>query len=244
MSKLIGGSKINGSLTANSSIIAAAGAGAGFQNMVVLNTGASSTYTLPSVIQYAGAKFKVTLVGSGGNGGASTTTSGSCGSGGGSGAVLIVILTVVSGLYSLTNITVAAAGAGAGFGTFFDYNSITYTAGAGSSGTTYASCGVEGGVGGTFSGITMSNGLVNGLGINGSTGKGGNLCIAASQSFNNGGNTPLGWGQGGVLTGIAAGGVGVAGTGYGSGGSGGCSGSGTTAYAGGAGAPGIMIIEY
>jgi hypothetical protein len=242
MSKLIGGSRIFGSLTANNSIIAGAGAGAGFQNMVVLNTGASSTYTLPSVIQYAGAKFKVTLVGSGGNGGTSTTTSGSCGSGGGSGAVLVVILTVVSGLYSLTNITVAAGGSG--FDTDFDYNSITYIAGSGSSGITYASGGVEGGVGGTFSGITMTNGLVNGLGINGSAGHGGNLCIAASQSFPNGGSAPLGWGQGGVLPGVAAGADGVAGTGYGSGGSGGCSGSGTTARTGGSGAPGIMIIEY
>lgn len=241
MSKLIGGSKIYGSLTANGTIIAAAGAGAGFQNMIVLNTGTITSYPLPTVIQYPGAKFKVTIIGAGGSGGASTTTVGSCGSGGGSSAVLIVILTVVSGVYTLNNIAVSAVG---GSGTFFDYNGITYQALSGSDGSTYTTNGVDGGAGGTFTGITMASGLVNGLGITGAAGKGGNLCIAASQSFNNGGNTPLGWGQGGVLSGVAAGGVGVAGTGYGSGGSGGCSGSGTTARTGGAGAPGIMIIEY
>jgi hypothetical protein len=243
MSKLIGGSRVYGSLTLNNSIIAAAGAGAGFQNMIVFNTGTTiASYPLPTVIQYPGAKFKVTIVGAGGNGGASIATIGSCGSGGGSGAVLVVILTVVSGLYSLTSISVPYAGSSGS--TSFIYNGITYTAGGGSNGTTYAAGGVEGGVGGTFSGITMSNGLVNGLGINGSAGKGGNLAVAASQSFNGGANTPLGFGQGGVLSGVPTGGAGQPGSGYGSGGSGGCSGSVASGFSGGDGARGVMIIEY
>jgi hypothetical protein len=59
-----------------------------------------------------------------------------------------------------------------------------------------------------------------------------------------GGDTPLGVGAGGDLNGTAAGGTGVAGQGFGAGGGGGKAGSSTTTFAGGAGAPGLVVIEY
>ena len=217
-------------------------AGCGFQNMVVLTSGAGATYDLPSVLQVPGAKFKVTIVG-GGGGGSGMGTSSSPGTSGGSGAVVIAIMTVIAGTYSFTY-TVGGGGTGGpntGGGTVMSgfngsdsivlYNGITYTSGGGVGG------GIGGGSGGDGGSSSLGNGVLNIAGQGGSWG----VAAYTTTFFNDsrGGSTPLGLGLGGVAS---ATNNGVAGTGYGAGGSGGIYRSG--AATGGTGQPGVIILEY
>jgi hypothetical protein len=215
--------------------------GYGFSNLVVETSGTSATWTVPTAIQIPGTPFKVTVIGGGGQGGGSNTTAGQIGAGGGSGGVNVIYLAYVSGQTTATY-TVGPGGSGAagnaagngGTASTFIYNSVTYTAGAGSGGTIYSTG--TGGTGGTVSGGTLN--------LAGNPGGAGGTMAATSNYEGDGGDTPLGWGQGGKMPNTAAGAVGSVGTGYGAGGSGGRSGTGTTARAGGAGAGGIILIEY
>ena len=253
MSKLIGGSKIYGSLTANGSIIAPCGAG--FQNIVALTSG--SSYTLPSQL-IVGAKFKVTIIGAGGGGGGHSASTNSMTGGGGSGGVLVVILTYVAGVGSFSY-SVGGGGSGgtAGSGSSggdstVTYNGITYTAGGGGGGGFSAvSVLPSPGAGGTNSCTTpaliaMANGLTNCLNISGFLGKRGSDGQTIRRGASFGGNTPLDWGQGGVVLGGNDASIknGVNGTGYGSGGSGSHPAQTASAGTGGSGASGIIILEY
>ena len=227
--------KVNGTIIVDTAITA----GCGFQNMVVLTTGTTATYTFPTVLQVPNAKFKVTIVGAGGGGAGAPTTN--IGSSGGSGAVVIVIITIVAGLYSFTY-TVGGGGSGgpnSGGGTALNgldggdssvlYNGITYTSGGGIGGS------VGGGSGG--GGGTGINGTLNIAGQGGSWG----ASPYTTTFFNDtrGGSTPLGLGSGGVAPSINNG---IAGTGYGAGGGGGVYRS--NPATGATGQPGIIILEY
>lgn len=235
--------RIFGSLTANTVV---ANIGTGFQNVVVLTSGSSATYTFPTSLQVPGAKFKLTLIGGGGGGGGAANVAGAgatVGGGGGASGLVMVYQTVVSGQYSLTY-TVGAGGAGGnssvtapnGTSTTVTYNSVTYTAGYGQGGipgqsSTYNSA----------SGGTATGGTINIVGGFGSTAGQQNTAVAISGV---GGDTPLGYGKGGLQPISSTGNTGLDGTGYGSGGSGGRLGTGTLKQVGGAGAPGVLIIEY
>lgn len=213
--------------------------GAGFQNMVVQTTGTAASWSLPTVLQSPSAKFKVTIIGGGGQGGGTPATAGHIGGGGGSGGLVAVYLTFVAGQTTMTY-TVGAAGSGAGTNTVgtaggsssIVYNSTTYTAGGGGGG------GVSGspaaGTGGTATGGTLN--------IVGFAGAAGGVSAATAAKFGNGGSTPLGYGQGGILPNTVT--SSSTGTGYGAGGSGAYNGATATATAGGAGTAGVVIIEY
>jgi len=246
MAKLISGTRVYGSATVDGALIA--GAGSGFMNLVAFTTGSSVTYTLPAALQYAGAKFKATIIGAGGSGGGTAATAGQMGGGGGSSSVVVAYITVVSSVYTLTYTvagttaagTAGAAGA-AGAPSSIVYNSVTYSAGGGLGGTLATSV-LAGGAGGTASPSLF--GTANVMGLTGYPGGAGGVMAATTNVAGIGANTPLGFGQGGVMPETAAGQAGQPGTGYGAGGSGARNGTGATTRAGGTGAPGLIIIEY
>jgi hypothetical protein len=229
--------QVYGSLTVDNALVAAAGSG--YSNMVVYISGVTQTYTFPAALQVPGAKFKVTLIGGGGGSAGSAATNGILGGGGASGAVCVAVITVVSGLYSFTY-SIGAAGTagsstvagGTGGSTTVLYNSVTYTAAGGAGGSLQATFNFS-------TGGTATNGTLN---LQGGYGGGGGTFAANAffSHFSYGGNTPLGFGQGGDIgyPGSLGGG-----SGYGSG----SGGSLTTASAivlGTVGTSGLLIIEY
>jgi len=241
MSKLKDGTRIYGSLTVDAAIIA--GAGAGFQNMLLLTTGTNIQYQFPNELRVPGAKFRVTIIGGGGGGAGSTAAiSGACGGGGGSGGVVLVYLTVVSNAYGFTYSVGALGGAGAintvgsaGGASSIIYNGVTYTAGGGAGGPIYTS-GISA-AGGTATGGTLN--IIGGRG-----GTSGRAVSTNSGFYGQGGDTPLGYGAGGFGGGyLSASGAGVTGLSFGAGGGGGYSAA-ATGYAGAAGTVGLIILEY
>ena len=246
MAKLISGTRVYGSATIDTALIA--GAGAGFMNIVAFTTGTSIVYTLPSAIQVAGAKFKATIIGAGGSGGGTAATAGQMGGGGGSAAVVIAYITVVSSVYTLTYSVAATTAAGAagaagttGATSSIIYNGITYSSSGGGAGTLATSV-LAGGAGGTPS--PLLGATTNAFGFYGFPGNAGGVMAATTNIAGLGAHTPFGWGQGGVMPETAAGQAGQPGSGYGAGGGGARNGTAATARAGGTGAPGIIIIEY
>lgn len=214
--------------------------GAGFANMVVLTSGTS--WSIPTGLQYPGAKWKVTLVGGGGGGGGTSTVAGQTGNGGGSGGVVVGYITYAAGLTTMAY-AVGAAGAasgvntagGNGGNTTVTYNGVTFTASGGVGGATFAT------VNGGGNGGAATGGTLNIAGFKGITG---GVASATNPVLGMGANTPLHLGAGGNSNGTAAGGAGLTGFGYGAGGSGGKNGSGVTGRTGGAGMPGVVIVEY
>jgi len=222
-------------------------AGAGFQNMVVLTSGAS--YSLPAAVQVTGAKFKITVIGGGGAGGGNPATAATAGGGGGAGGVGVAIVTFVTGQTSITT-SFGAAGAassgavgGNGGATTATYNALTYigTGGGGGALGAATSAGGAGGTGTTGTGtvVLAPTGQVGGTG-------GTTTAVAGVTYLNNSGaNTALGYGMGGLMPFAGAtGSAGVVASGYGAGGSGSVAGSTATARAGGNGTLGAIIIEY
>jgi hypothetical protein len=202
----------------------------------------SGTFTVPTGVT----AVKVTVVGGGGNGGAGNVSTSSPGGGGGGG----VAIRYITGLTPGNTVAVTVGGVG-GTSSFGAYCSAT-------GGVTPALNGA-GGAGGTATGgdINLSGGtggegyanVVNGYWLYaGSSGGGsgaGGKAMSGSQtdqilSFI---NYPAS-GQVGVFGSGAYGkntaGAGIAATGYGNGGGGALSG----AYAGGAGTPGIVVVEW
>jgi hypothetical protein len=221
-------------------------AGAGFQNLEVLTSGAS--WSLPAALQVTGAKFKITVIGGGGGGGGNAATAATSGAGGGGGGLCVAYLTYVSGQNSVTT-SFGAAGAGAsntagtaGGATTATYNSLTYIGTGGSGGAIGATA--AGGAGGT--GTTGTGTETFALsGQNG--GNAGTTTAVAGVTYidNSGGGVGLGWGNGGRMPFAGAAGIGgTVGTGYGGGGSGSTAGSTATARAGGNGTAGAIIVEY
>jgi len=200
-----------------------------------------TTYTSSSGVT----KIRIRMVGGGGGGGGVTgaNSQAAAAGGGGSGAYLEKVVTV-SGSTAYTVAIGAAGAAGANTGgvggnggaTTITINGVTYTAPGGSGGggmTTGTTIAAASGGGGATS---ASNGDVNAGGAPGNPGQ----RLSASISIpGHGGSSKLGSGGTGSFNTSGAGG---AGTGYGSGGAGAGAISNTNSL-GGAGRPGIIIIE-
>jgi hypothetical protein len=196
----------------------------GFSQMQAFT--ASGSFTVPVNVT----RIKVTVIGGGGAGG----SNGSCpGGGGGAGGSAIAILTSLTP-GAIVPITVGAGGTASA--------SSTGSSGGTSSFGTYASAtGGTGGVGGSSYG-PMAGGQ-GGAGVGGTINNNGSYgtdCVLYGARGGDGGGPGNGRGTTGALTGIAA-------QGYGGGGGGGGSNSTTGAgigALGGAGAAGIVIVEY
>lgn len=185
---------------------------------------ASVTWTKPAGLS----SVLVTVIsGGGGGGGSAAGPTGSCGGGGGGAAVKRV---AAGSLGATETVTVGAAG-GAGSGT----NSGT----AGGTSSFGAHCSVTGGAGGTYNALgDITGGAASGGDINLTGGNGGYF---TSIGGGNGGNSALGYGQGGLGGINTTSGRALAAEGYGGGG-GGSLGS-TAGTAGGAGTAGIIIVQ-
>lgn len=194
-------------------------------NYILRQYVAPATWTKPTGLK----AVKVTVVGAGGNGGstvapAPTVTALAAAGGGGGGASIEEIQAAsIPGPVAVT--------AGSGTNSFGAFCSATAGANGGNSGSSAVASGV-GGAGGSGSGGDIN--LVGGTG-------GSYLRNAAPiQMSGAGGNSLLG--QGGANRLAPNDGVGYAGENYGGGG-GGAVGANPTPQAGGAGAPGIVIVE-
>lgn len=223
-------------------------AGGGFANMQVFTS--SGTFTVPAGVT----KVKVTVVGGGGAGGGVVNTGTRGGGGGGGGGASIKI---VSGLTpgSTVSVTVGTGGTGVSNGNGNAGGTSSFgahcSATGGAGGAANQNVGIDAWFTGTFSFVSASSGAGSGGDLNvssppgyvfvfggndGGTGDIANLRLTTCG----GGDGPLGLGFGGSQrTGFGAG---NAGSGYGSGGSGAYS-SGVN-LAGGAGAAGVVIVEY
>jgi hypothetical protein len=247
MAKLSDGTRVYGSLLVDNALISSGT----LMQMAVLTT--SGTYTFPTSVQVPGSVMKITVIGAGGQGGGSAATAGSTGGGGGSGSVAIIYLIVLPGVYSFTYTigvggTTGTAGAvgQAGTSSTIVYNGITYTSAGGSGGL--ASTTFAGGAAGaipTISGTsTVLQPVFNRVLYAGQAGGYGGTDGSNNHHVNKGGDTPLKYGRGGLLPSAAAGSTGLAGLGYGSGGGGARSGTTAATQIGGAGASGLIVVEY
>ena len=188
---------------------------------------ANGTFTTPANTN-TNTTFKFTVVGGGGAGGSPNAAGvGAGGAGGGATAIFYG-----SGVAAVTNVTVtigaggtanAAAAGNAGGNSSIVFNATTVTANGGGGGP-FTGSSSAGGIGGT-----ASNGTIN------IQGQGGTASYASSGIGGTGGGGTLGGGGPG-----GNGGGGQPGGNYGGGGGGG--GNGT--FSGGAGAPGIVIVEW
>lgn len=199
--------------------------GGGFSNMQVFES--SGTFTVPAGVT----KVKVTVVGGGGNGGGSGNTAtnvGRTGGGGGGGGAAIEI---ISGLTPSGTVAVTVGGAG-GTSSFGAYCSAT----GGATGQTGFS-GAKGGAGGVGSGGQLNiKGNAGSGGVAGLTTTSGAVAAGSGgSSILGGGAVPMNWGADGSASGSAGGA-------YGGGGSGGTGNGSSTS--GGAGAAGVVIVEY
>lgn len=243
-------SVIDGNLRVDGTVTATAGAG--FSNYQIYNTATSGTWTLPAALQVVGTRFKVTVLGGGGAGGGTTVIASSSffGAGGSSGGLGIVYLTYVSGQNTMAYVVgaggtgVSGAAGNAGANSQVTYNALTYIGLGGTAGavcTTTLNTSVAGGappgVGGTgtFT-FSISGGRgTQGGGANGPvgpTGQGGKAPLCLSGSGCN-------WAGASIVQ------AGTAATGNGGGGGGAVSYSvSSAAQAGGAGSPGLILIEW
>jgi len=244
MANLKDNSRVYGSLTVDRALIA--GAGNGFQNIVIFTSGSSVTYTFPAALQVLGTNFKVTCIGGGGAGGGCAAAAGRSGGGGGSGAVIILYLKVTSFSFIYTVGAAGAAGAaaaagGAGGGTGITYSGGSCTAGGGLGGGVAEA--VTSAAGGDIT-ISTSTPPINSLSFVGTPGNYSGLRGTSTPTSGDGGSTPLGFGQGGLNGSWNNSGTDPrTGKGYGAGGAGAFSTSSVSA-AGSAGAPGVIILEY
>lgn len=191
----------------------------GMQGQVFTSSG---TFTVPSGIT----AVKVTVVGGGGGGGASSggCSSGAGGGGGGAGTSIRYVTGLTPG--GTVSVTVGAAGtAGAGAGGAGGASSFgAFATGNGGSG---GGTGFAGGTGAAGANGTATTGDINLTGYRtSSNSRGGGQAYFLSQAFD----------------GTSAVQAGTAGGGYGAGGSGSSSNVGT--INGGAGAPGIVVVEW
>jgi hypothetical protein len=201
-------------------------AAGGFSNMQVFAS--PGTFTTPATTT----KIKVTVVGGGGGGG-KAQPSGRTGSGGGGGGAAIYVGSVsASTPYA---VTVGAAGAAStpGPGTGGTGGTSSFTTLASATGGTGGSSGAGGsGVGGAGSAGTLQ--------FAGSSGAGGAGNGPTGGAAGSGGSSFLGGGGTGGVDG-PAGGVGRS---YGGGGGGGSINTPSTFSDGGAGAGGVVVVEY
>lgn len=234
--------------TGSAWVITGASSGRGMQVFT-----SSGTFVAPAGVT----SVKVSVVGGGGNGGSATRTAGfgsTSGGGGGGGGVAIGIVSG-SALTQSIAVTVGAAGQTSSFGQLLQATgggngaSISGFLGSGAggaggvgtggtfnftgtAGTAGSSSPVGGGLGGASSINSPVASALTGHSADGTT-------AYYSREVKAAGFMDLGFGGGAVSPSSA----GQAATGYGNGGGGGCSSSSTT-YPGGAGSPGIVIVEW
>ena len=198
----------------------------GFSAMQVFN--ASGSFVVPNGVTCV----KVEVIGGGGGGGYHQTMPG--GGGGAGGRAVGVLNNLAPG--TVVPVTVGAGGAAlAGFGNGNDGGQSGFggymTANGGMGGNGGTQTGLVSNAGGP--GGTASGGLLN------VTGSYGTDAIVAAYRGGDGGGPGNGGGTSGPIAGIGAAGFG------GGGGGGGCStGSSPAGYPGGAGAPGVVIVQY
>ena len=208
------------------------------------NTGAFTSITASTTATITGNASAGNITASGAGGQLIGYHTGAIGAGGASGGVLIKYINVVPGQTTATY-TVGLGGTAStgnvagqnGTSTTVVYNGVTYTAGAGNGGSTAA-------VGTAGQAITTSGGDINMTGFPGDSGGTNVTNITQTGYIGTGGNTPLGWGQGGRMPQAVAGANGTSGTGYGAGGSGGRAGTSATSRNGGHGNNGMVLFEW
>lgn len=216
----------------------------GYRLLAVVRYTASGTFSKADFPDARALRIRA-VGGGGGGGGAATTGSGvfSCGTGGAGGGYAEKTITDMTTVAASTTITVGAGGsAGAG--------ATGGTGGASSFGTT---CAADGGVGGQVKPANVFSPYVSaplgGIGTAGDLlirGQGGGIGAGSDTLGSGGSGGSSGEGMGGGAPGVgngSSGVVGVAGGNYGGGGSGAFNSSSQSARAGGAGAPGIVIVE-
>jgi hypothetical protein len=253
MAKLQGGTTFD-TLTVYGSIMSPFGNG--YSNCIwwagTASASVNGTWFFPPELMLPDAKFKITVIGSGGAGLNSIATAGSRYGSGGSGGVLVALITVTgpssfftattSQLYnSLTYFAAAGSTVGAaGSTSSVGYAGISFNGNGGQAPSTYT--GGAGGtttISGTAAGFTYTN-----MSLTGNKGCDGGICMTNKGWVNAGGNTPLGYGWGGRAGGVFTGHAGAPGYGYGSGGQSGVGGSTAAVQTGGVGAPGLIMIEW
>jgi hypothetical protein len=217
---------VTGSLTVSGALLVN-GVRPGQTGTIIVTSGTS--FTTPADTTTA-TVYIVELVGGGGGGAGFVTATGAGGGGGG------YVYERLTGLTASTTYTCAigaggsggsAAAGGAGTSTTLTIGVTTYTASGGGGGGTGANA--TGGAGGTG-----TNGDINTTGQKGQNSVG--TASTAVPSFA-GGNSPKGWGLGGLGTNTGAG---TTATGHGGGGSS----AKTTGNLGGSGTPGIIYCQY
>jgi hypothetical protein len=222
------------------SITIAATSTGGFSNIASFTSPGPSTWTAPPTTTM----IKVTVIGGGGAGGGSNSPTTVAGAGGGGGGAAVQYLPVTGGTsYSYTvgaagaatpaptAPSVTSAGSG-GTSSFGPVGPVTLSATGGAGGD---NAGGSGGAGGTGSGGTAGSSLLIGGSAGAPTGSA-NIGVLAGM----GGSSIYGGGAKSVNYPSPAQ-NGSAGNNYGGGGSGSY---GASARTGGAGAPGVVIIEY
>lgn len=233
-----GNVEVDGVIYSNSFI----GIGQGFANMNVITGIGYQIWNVPRGVR----RWKVTLVGGGGCGGGAQGTAGYNGNGGGSGGVCIGFYDYVPGVQTMAmNVgrggllpgTLNANGF-SGNSTNVNYNSVWMFANAGTGG---ANSWFGGNVNAIGIGGAASGGTLN---LTGDEGGSGGLAAATNPLYPEGGHTPLGYGQGGIIGPSLTGANGTNATGYGAGGGPGRNTSGTTLRRGGAAGAGVIIIEW
>lgn len=218
------------------------GTGTGFSNMNVISSIGYAVWNVPPGVR----RWKVTLVGGGGAGGGAHATAGYNGNGGGSGGVCIGFYNYVPGVTTMAlnvgrggYITSALNANGfSGNSTNVNYNSVWMFANAGTGGAnSWFGANVNAvGIGGAASGGSLN--------LIGDDGGGGGLTAATNPLYPEGGHTPLGYGQGGIIGPERTGANGTNASGFGAGGGAGRNTSGTTLRRGGFGGNGVVIIEW
>lgn len=214
-----------------------------------LTSGTAATYTTPSNCR---ALRVICLGGGGGGGGVDGQGAGTAGVGGGgqAGGFVERFITSPQASYTYTIGAAGTAGAGLSGGNGGDGGTTTFSGGA----VSMSAGGGAGANGRLASSATGARGLA---GTGGGAATGGDLNVtgqAGVSAFTYSGvqtSTPDGGscmpygtcGRGGTVNGTTGGLAGTAGAGYGAGGGGGCVVAETTNYAGGAGAPGVIIVE-
>jgi hypothetical protein len=214
--------------------------------IIVLTSGSNINWIIPSGVF----RCKVTCIGAGG-GGSGGVKNGKGGGGGGGGLCIKVFNNLTPGDNATYTIGVGGVGGfggpywgAAGGNTSFTWSGITITANGGSCQLISATNANEHSP--SAGGGDGINGDINIKGGGGSCGQPTNFGTTSLMGMSNGGNSPLGYGFGGVdpVSNISLAANGNNGTGYGGGGSGGYAVVFGVNAKGGNGSNGAIIIEY
>lgn len=196
---------------------------AGISKVTMLTSGTAATFTTDTKTKL----MRVRMVGGGGGGGG-TSAAANVVAGGGTGAMYVeALITAPAASYTYT---IGAAGAGA---------AALSTAGGSGGNTLFGSYTALGGTGGAAGSTTTSKVVAPNYTASGDISFPGGMGHGGAVPASVGGDTPFGRGHTLTATNVN----GSSGSGYGAGGSGGYNSATATTHAGGAGAPGLIIVE-